>query len=57
VFGIAPDPTNSPPGFEGYNIKLTVTPPNGVPEPATVMLLAAGVTAVGLDAARRRKRR
>lgn len=42
--------------FEGYTLSLHVTPPNGVPEPATVALVAAGLTALGVGAARRRKR-
>ena len=41
--------------FEGYNVALSVAPPR-VPAPAAIVLLAAGLTALGLDVARRRKR-
>ena len=43
-------------GFEIYNILLTTTPGTRVPEPATAVLLAAGLTAAGLTAARRKQR-
>jgi hypothetical protein len=42
--------------FEAYNLSLNVTPQTGVPEPATVVLVAAGLTALAVGAARRRKR-
>jgi hypothetical protein len=41
--------------FEGYTVALSVAPPR-VPAPAAIVLLAAGLTALGLDVARRRKR-
>jgi len=40
-------------GFEHYSIRLTTS---SVPEPATIVLLADGLTAAGLGVARRRKR-
>ena len=52
TFGIAEDTAT---GFEQYSIQLA-TSPAGVPEPATVALLAAGLTAAGLRVAGRRKR-
>jgi len=52
VFGITKDTAF---GFEGYSLSLT-TRHAAVPEPATIVLLAAGLTAAGLGAARRRKR-
>lgn len=53
VFGI----TIAGPSFdvEGYTTVLNVRS-TGVPAPATIVLLAAGLTAMGLDVARRRKR-
>jgi hypothetical protein len=42
--------------FEHYTLSLHVTPPTGVPEPATIVLVAAGLTAFGVGVARRRKR-
>jgi hypothetical protein len=40
--------------FEGYQVALTVAPPAGVPQPATLALLAAGLT--GLLVLRRKMR-
>jgi len=40
---------------EGYTVALSVVP-SRVPAPAAIVLLAAGLAAVGLDVARRRKR-
>ena len=42
--------------FENYTLSLNVRPPTGVPEPATVALVAAGLSALGVGVARRRKR-
>ena len=42
--------------FEHYTLSLNVTPPRGVPEPATIALVAAGLTALGAGVTRRRKR-
>jgi hypothetical protein len=55
-FGITPAVT--PPGTccaEGYTARLTVTGAR-VSAPAAIVLLAAGLAAVGLDTVRRRKR-
>ena len=41
---------------EGYSLVLNVTAAAAVPAPAAIALLAAGLTVVGLDGARRRKR-
>jgi hypothetical protein len=46
----------SPTNIESYNVILNVTAPTAVPEPATIALVAAGVSALGVTAARRRKR-
>jgi len=46
----------SPTNVESYSVILNVTTPTAVPEPATIALVAAGVSALGVTAARRRKR-
>ena len=51
VFGITMTQTAFE--LEGYTIVLNA---RGVPAPATIVLLAAGIAAMGLDVARRRKR-
>lgn len=54
IFGITNNGTSSC-CAEGYTVRLSVTAAR-VPAPAAIVLLAAGLTAVGLNAARRRKR-
>lgn len=41
--------------FEGYQVRLSVTSPSRVPQPATIALLLAGLA--GMQVLRRRKRR
>ncbi len=55
TFGITPDVVLVD-TFEGYLVTLDVTPLQ-VPAPPAIALLAAGLTALSLDVARRRKRR
>lgn len=52
TLGIKDLSTNS---FEGYQVRLSVTSPSRVPQPATIALLLAGLA--GVQVLRRRKRR